>query len=305
MDGRGRDGMSEPRYVDIENSEFPTLLKHIIKPPKGVWVRGEMPNDDVPRVAIIGSRACSEYGISAAAMFARDLAQSGVVVVSGMARGIDAAAHRAAIEAGGKTVAVLGCGVDVCYPPEHDQLMEQIIQNGCIISEYENGTKPQRYFFPERNRIVSGLCHAVIVVEATEKSGTSVTANHALDQGREVFAVPGSIFSKVSRGTNDMLKQGAIPATCAEDVLRELKLESWHNTIDEKNVRANEEKIKTLAPNEKLVYDSLGFDVGIHVDEVIHKSGLPAHEVQYILMNLEINGRAKRLPGGKFVTINL
>jgi len=296
--------MAASRYIDKENAGFPTLLKHIHNPPKGLYIRGEIPGDDSPRVAIIGSRACSEYGISAAAMLSRGLAESGVVIVSGMARGIDAAAHRAAIEAGGKTIAVLGCGVDICYPPEHDKLMEQITQNGCVISEYELGTKPQRYYFPARNRIISGLCHAVIVVEATEKSGTSVTANHALDQGREVFAVPGSVFSKVSRGTNNMLKQGAIPATCAEDVLHELKLASWHNTIHEKN---SDEKIN-LAPNEKLVYDCLGLDknfAGVHIDEIINKSNLPAQEVQYILMKLEIAGHVKRLPGSLFASGNL
>jgi len=299
--------MNIPRYVDVNDTDFPSLLRYIPNPPKGIYINGEMPADNSPKVAIIGSRACSEYGIKAAESFAHELAVNGVVVVSGMARGIDAAAHRAAIEASGKTIAVLGCGVDVCYPPEHDELMRLIIQNGCVISEYSPGTKPERYFFPARNRIISGLCDGVVVVEANEKSGTSVTANHALDQGREVFAVPGSIFSKLSRGTNEMIKIGAVPVTCAADVLHELKLVSRHNTIvKNKNAKnVDFEKIKMLAPNEKLVYDCLGLDIngfGVHIDDIINKSGLPAQTIQYTLMNLELRKIAKRLPGNKFTT---
>jgi len=292
------------RYIAYEDLEFPSLLKHISDAPQGIFVRGELPGDELVKVAILGARACSEYGISAAKMLARDLARSGVIIVSGMARGIDAAAHQAAIEEGGKTIAVLGCGVDICYPPEHDDLMGQIIRNGCVISEYAMGTKPERYYFPARNRIISGLCKGIIIVEAAEKSGTSVTANHALDQGREVFAVPGNIFSKLSRGVNDMIKQGAIAVTCANDVLYELKSDCWHNTIDEKPIVENE-KIKTLAPNEKLVYDCVAFGKaegdGLHIDDVISKCGISAAEAQYIFVKLELDGLVKRLAGNRMI----
>jgi len=292
---------SDTQYISSGDPAYPALLSHISDPPEGLWFRGEFPSDDMPKAAIIGSRACSEYGISVATLLARDLAKQGVAVISGMARGIDAAAHKAAIEAGGKTIAVLGSGVDVCYPPEHDQLMEQIINNGVIISEYPPGTKPERYFFPQRNRIISGLSNCIVVVEAAEKSGTSVTVGQALEQGRDVFAVPGSIYSRLSKGTNELIKMGAIPATCADDILRELKSRSWHKTNCEAEVSDEAENIiaKNIAPEEKLVYDCVGLE-GAHVDEIIGKSGLPAATVQYLLVKLEIAGYVKRLAGGRF-----
>jgi DNA processing protein len=205
----------------LERSRLPPLLRAIFDPPKRLYVRGSG-GDGVlarPCVAIVGARACSTYGAQVARRLGRELAGAGLVVVSGLARGIDGEAHRGALDAGGVTVGVLGCGIDRDYPAAHAELARRIRERGCVVSEYEPGIEPAPWRFPARNRIIAGLCAATVVVEARERSGALITADFALEEGRDVLAVPGEITSTLSAGTNALLKLGAAPCTSAADVL--------------------------------------------------------------------------------------
>lgn len=214
------------RWVARSAPEFPPLLGAIHDPPPGLFLRGAPPVGLLarPAVAIVGARACSGYGSSVAHVLARELAAAGLVVVSGLARGVDAAAHRGALEASGATVAVLGCGIDRDYPAAHAELARRIAETGLVVSEYPPGVAPAPWRFPARNRIVAGLCEATIVVEARERSGALITADFALEEGRDVFAVPGEITSRLSDGTNALLKLGAAPLTRPSDLLEHLGL---------------------------------------------------------------------------------
>ncbi|PWU23196.1 MAG: DNA-protecting protein DprA, partial [Candidatus Rokuibacteriota bacterium] len=209
------------RWVARGDASFPTALAAIFDAPVGLFVRGEPSFGllDRPAVAVVGARSCSAYGSHAARLLGRELAAAGLVVVSGLARGIDGEAHRGALEAGGATVAVLGCGVDRDYPAAHADLARRIAVSGLIVSEYAPGVEPAPWRFPARNRIIAGLCQATVVVEARERSGALITADLALEEGREVFAVPGEITSTLSAGTNHLLRQGATPVTAVADVL--------------------------------------------------------------------------------------
>jgi DNA processing protein len=201
--------------------DYPPLLRAIPDPPSALWLRGHVSPEVLtrPSVAVVGARACSSYGRSVARTLGRELAGAGLVVVSGMARGIDGEAHRGALEAGGVTVAVLGCGIDRDYPSAHHELAKRIVEQGLIVSEYEPGIEPAPWRFPARNRIIAGLCIATVVVEARERSGALITADFALEDGREVMVVPGEITSTVSAGSNALLRLGATPVTCVADVL--------------------------------------------------------------------------------------
>jgi DNA processing protein len=216
------------RFVGRSDPRFPRLLRAIHDPPPGLFLRGSAQLELLsrPAVAIVGARACSGYGSSAARALARDLTAAGVVVVSGLARGIDGEAHRGALEAGGPTVAVLGCGIDRDYPAAHGQLAARICEEGLVVSEYAPGVEPAPWRFPARNRIVAGLARATVVVEARERSGALITSDFALEEGREVFAVPGEITSSLSAGANALLRTGATPCTGAGDVLEALGLET-------------------------------------------------------------------------------
>lgn len=211
----------------IRRRDFPPLLRAIHDPPSRLFVRGEGDPSilERPCVAIVGARACSAYGAQVARMLGRELAKAGIVVVSGLARGIDGEAHRGALDSGGTTVAVLGCGVDRDYPAAHGELARRIAESSMLVSEYEAGIEPAPFRFPARNRIIAGLCAATIVVEAREKSGALITADFALEEGREVFAVPGEITSTLSAGTNALLRLGATPLTCSADVLETFGIE--------------------------------------------------------------------------------
>jgi DNA processing protein len=215
------------RWLAKSDDVFPRLLASVHDPPPGLFVRGNAPLELLarPAVAVVGARSCTDYGAHVARMLGRDLAAAGAVVVSGLARGIDGWAHRGALDAGGATVAVLGCGVDRDYPRAHATLAGQIAQTGLIVSEYPPGVEPAPWRFPARNRIVAGLARATVVVEARERSGALITADFALEEGREVLAVPGEITSGLSRGTNSLLRLGAAAATSAMDVLEAIGLE--------------------------------------------------------------------------------
>jgi DNA processing protein len=216
------------RFLGRSDAAFPALLRAIHDPPIGLFIRGAADLELLsrPAVAVVGARACSPYGGQVARTLGRELAAAGLVVVSGLARGIDGAAHRGALDSGGLTVAVLGCGVDRDYPASHRELARGVRESGLIVSEYAPGVEPAPWRFPARNRIIAGLAAATIVVEARERSGALITADLALEEGREVFAVPGEITSSLSRGTNALLRSGATPLTAVSDVLEHFGLET-------------------------------------------------------------------------------
>jgi len=260
-------------FLPRSSGEFPPLLRAIHDPPAGLFLRGDGESELLarPAVAIVGARACSGYGASVARSLGRDLADAGLVVVSGLARGIDAEAHRGALEAEGTTVAVLGCGIDRDYPAAHAELARRVAGAGLIVSEYAPGVEPAPWRFPARNRIVAGLCAAAVVVEARERSGALITADLAVEEGREVFAVPGEITSSLSAGTNALLKLGATPLTSAGDVLASFGIES-------EPAQGERSPLLELLP--------------ATVDELVRQTGLGADEIARALVELELEGRA-------------
>jgi DNA processing protein len=268
------------RFVPRSSGAFPPLLRAIHDPPPGLFLRGDAGVEllSSPAVAIVGARACSGYGASAARMLAREVARAGLVVVSGLARGIDAEAHRGALEAGGATVAVLGCGIDRDYPAAHAELARRVAATGLIVAEYAPGVAPAPWRFPARNRIVAGLAAVTAVVEARERSGALITADLALEEGREVFAVPGEITSALSVGTNGLLKLGASPLTCAADVLACFGLEA----VEALEPTMSSETAQVLAV---LRESAAG------ADDLARASGLPASVVARVLVELELGGR--------------
>ena len=282
-------------FIARESDEFPQLLKDIPRAPLGLFCLGELPPDESPKVAVIGSRRCSEYGKIASRMVAKPLSERGMVIVSGMATGIDSMAHKAALQGGGKTVAVLGTGVDICYPAENRRLRQEIISNGCLVSEYPPGTEARRHYFPDRNRIVSGISLGVIVVEAAKKSGTLGTVNHAAEQGREVFAVHGNITSKLSEGTNALIRDGVHPVQDYTDVLHALGL--MPPIGENLNV---EKQCTPLGHDEKLVFDSVGLEPRSY-ENLMDATGLNCGRLHFVLTGLEIKGHLIKLPGGRYV----
>lgn len=286
------------KYITYKSSKYPELLKKIDLPPIGFYVLGELPEDNLPKVAFVGSRRCTEYGSSCCYNISKELAGKNIVIVSGMATGIDSMAHKGAIDAGGKTIAVVGTGIDVCYPSNNRGLMENIIKNGCVISEFPLGTKPNSYNFPQRNRIISGLSQAVAVIEAASRSGTLITANFALDYGRDVFALPGNITSKFSEGTNNLIKEGAFPLTSGKDILEVLNIDD--RTVENKDLEKNSKKnIFSLASDEKLVYDCIDLNF-VNIEEIITKTGLDIKTTQYILTMLELKGLIRKISGERY-----
>lgn len=267
------------RWVARSDPAFPRSLGAIFDPPAGLFVRGEASLDllERPAAGVVGARACSSYGSHVARTFGRDLAAAGLVVVSGMARGVDGEAHRGAIEAGGHTVAVLGCGVDRAYPAAHAELARRIAATGLVVSEYAPGVEPAPWRFPARNRIVAGLCQVTVVVEARERSGALITADLALEEGREVFAVPGEITSALSAGTNALLRTGAVPATSAADVLESFGLV------------AAEKPACELTPGATKIVELLR-DGAASADELVRASGIDAAQVSAALVELELHG---------------
>jgi len=260
---------------------FPLLLGAIHDPPPTLFLRGSADAALLgrPAVALVGARACSSYGRSVTRSLARDLAAAGLVVVSGMARGIDGEAHRGALEAGGVTVAVLGCGVDRDYPAAHSELARRICDFGLVVSEYEPGVEPAPWRFPARNRIIAGLCRATVVIEARERSGALITADFALEEGREVLAVPGEITSSLSAGTNALLRLGATPVTCAADVLEVVGVEPVKQT-----------PAASLGPVAEALYERLS-DEALTADELVRTCAIDPSQGAAALMELELAGR--------------
>lgn len=216
--------MLQARKISISDKDYPARLKNIYSPPVDLYIKGEFLPEDEIAVALVGSRKASQYGLELSEKLAYDLATRGITVVSGLARGIDSAAHRGALKAKGRTIAVFGCGIDYIYPPENKLLAEQIQERGALISEFPDKLSPKPYNFPRRNRIISGLSLGVVVIEAARTSGALITANFALEQGREVFAVPGKVNSDTSEGVHRLLKEGAKLVETVDDIIEELNL---------------------------------------------------------------------------------
>ena len=274
---------------------FPSLLVAISDCPPVVWYRGDLTSLDVPMIAIVGSRAASSVAVDTAARLAADLAARGVTVVSGLARGVDSAAHRGALTTG-RTIAVLGSGVDCIYPPEHKPLAAQIAEAGLVVSEYPPGTPPLPHHFPLRNRLISGLSLAVVVIEASEKSGSLITAGCALEQGREVMAVPGNVLSGRNRGGHALLKDGAKIVETADDIVEGL---GWDPASDRSvNPGANSSPTASSAdPVLRAMVSGEPYDL----DTLSIRSGLDARRLLPRLIELELAGLVRRYGGGRFV----
>lgn len=270
-------------FLSVEDSGYPQKLKMIPDPPLGIYVKGHLPGQDQRTVAIVGARMCSEYGRAVAKELGKRLAAMGVCVVSGMARGIDAAGHTGALEASGMTCAVLGCGVDVCYPSAHKSLYGDILERGSIISEYPPGTQPLPALFPQRNRIISGMSDVVVVVEAKERSGSLITADQALEQGKDIYAVPGRIFDSLSAGCNNLIRQGAGMISDVEEFLKELDLCSVSSARQEFF-----EKL-LLEKEESLVYSCVDLRPK-NVEELLRETGLDMPGMAQILVSLVQKG---------------
>jgi DNA processing protein len=278
--------------VDVltwDDPRYPERLMAINDPPPVLYVRGELLPSDDWAVAMVGTRHASSYGKEAARVIATDLARAGATVVSGLARGIDSHAHRAALEAGGRTLAVLGSGVDIIYPWENLKLAQEIVTRGALISEYPLGTQPEASNFPPRNRIISGLSRGIVVVEAGEQSGALITADYAADQGRDVFAVPGSIFQRGCLGTNRLIRDGATPVLAASDVLDALNL-----TAVPQQVQAH--MLFPTDATEALLLDQIAEEPA-HVDEVSRATGLPIATVTSTLALMELKGLVRHAGG--------
>lgn len=285
--------------VTLPSAEYPERLREIPDPPLVLYVRGDLLPQDEYAVAIVGSRRATPYGRQMAGELARDLARAGVTVVSGMARGVDAAAHLGALDAGGRTLAILGCGVDQCYPPEHRSLRDSIARQGAVISEFAIGAGPDKWRFPARNRIISGLCMGVVLVEAPADSGAMITADFALEQGREVFAVPGNIDSFANRGCHRLIKEGAHLIESATDILEALDL----STAALEAAPPEQPALPLpLSPEAQRVLALLGPQQR-HVDQIAGECDLPTGQVLSALTLLEMAGAARRLPGNFYVRI--
>ena len=279
--------------VPFNDPSYPARLRMIADPPPVLYIKGAMRAEDDRAVAIVGSRSASDYGRRVTRDLARGLAGVGFTVVSGMARGIDGTAHECTLQAGGRTIAVLGSGVDRPYPPEHERLYRRISEQGAVISELPVATRPMSFNFPARNRLISGLSLGVVVVEATEKSGSLITAALALEQGREVFAVPGEVGASRSRGAHRLIRQGAKLVETVNDIVEEIAPQLVRRGGTAETAQALPPSASSGA---RKIFDLLQ-DNSLQVDQVIERSGLPAAQVLEILLDLELQGLIRQAPG--------
>ena len=292
---QARVAATDLRVVVWGEPDYPFRLAEIPSAPPVLYIRGRLESRDEPAVAVVGSRHATAYGETIAHDLSAALARRGLTIVSGLARGIDAAAHRGTLAVGGRTLAVLGNGLDQIYPPEHRELAEQVTAAGALVSEFPLGTAPLRLHFPRRNRIISGLSLGVVVVEAGVESGALITANHALEQGREVFAVPGRVHARYSEGCNRLIKAGAKLVESWEDVLTELLP---HLRPPRRAPQAERPTIE-LTAEEQRVFDFLA-EGPLHIDALIVKAGLPGGRVASALLGLEMKGTVRQLTGKVF-----
>lgn len=286
----GRQGV---RLLTIRDPGYPELLREVHDPPPVLYIKGELLAGDRWAVAVVGTRRVTSYGRQVVERLVGELARAGLTIVSGLARGVDGVAHRVALDAGGRTIAVLGSGLDRIYPAEHSALARDIAASGAVVSEFPLGTPPDALNFPRRNRIISGLAMGTLVIEAGETSGALITADFALEQGREVFAVPGSILSAASAGPNRLIQEGAKLVTCAQDILEELNI----------SAAAQQEAVREALPEnetEALLLQLMGSEPQ-HIDELGRAAGLPAAEVSSTLTLMELKGLVRQVGGMNYV----
>ena len=291
------------RFLTEEDEDYPRRLREIPSAPYALYVLGQLPPENLPAVAMIGARECSEYGIYVAKNFAKELGAHGIPVISGMARGIDSISQEAALQGGGRTYAVLGCGVDICYPKSSRRLYERILEQGGIISTFPPGTEPMKRLFPERNRIVSGLADVILVVEARQKSGTFITVDMALEQGREVYAIPGRLTDRLSDGCNLLLQQGALIAVSPQDLLQHLTPRQMEFSLEnpQQETEAAENKDQRL----QILLEILDF-LPKSVEEIRstyekkRKMTVTTPEILCMLMELCLEGSVTQVSGNYF-----
>lgn len=276
--------------LSIFDNKYPSLLKEIYSPPPFLFVKGKLKDEDKVALAVVGSRKTTDYGRRATTEITEGVAKAGVTIVSGLALGLDTEAHKAALKANGRTIAVLANGLDRIYPVSNTNLAKEIIENGAIISERPFGTPPLRQYFPARNRIISGLSKGILIAEAGERSGTLHTATFAIEQNRQLYTVPGPIYNPNSAGPNMLLKQGAKATTCASDILEDFGIEM-----------KKQEKIHPSNENEAMIFSILSTEPK-HVDAITRESGSGSHEISQILTLMEIKGKVKHL-GGMVYTV--
>lgn len=291
-----RAGETGVKLFSLEDESYPDLLKHIYDPPPVLYVKGELA--DAKTLAIVGTRRASRYGLETARKLGYELAALGFTIVSGLASGIDTAAHQGALEANGRTVAVFGCGVDVIFPAENRGLARAIESSGSLVSEFPLGTGTEKGHFPRRNRIISGLSMGVIVVEGHYDSGAMITAKAALDQGREVFAVPGNVELDQTKGPHWLIKQGAKLVETVEDVLEEFNMVMPESR--KQNTESREQEIRNLTPEERLIVSVLSLEPK-HIDMVSVETKLAIPQVSSLLMMLEVKKLVRQLPGKMFI----
>ncbi len=287
------------KIITYYDEDYPNNLRFIADSPKVLYTKGQLHSEDETSIAIVGARKSTSYGNWAAEKISNELASLGISLVSGMAKGIDTQVHLGALNSKGRTIAVLGCGVDIIYPSSNRELYNRIQENGCIISEFPLGTQPLPYNFPQRNRIISGLSLGVVVIEATEKSGSLITAHHAMEQGKEVFAVPGNINSIFSRGTNLLIKDGAKIVMSVEDIIEEIPclIEKYSKLYRKAEIDYNE-----FSDDEAKVIKCI-FEKPIHCDLIAHRTGINVVDLNSLLTILEMKGVIKQLPGRIYTII--
>ncbi len=282
--------------LTFRDALYPGRLRQIYDPPPLLYVRGELKEADDLALSIVGSRRTSPYGRVITERMSQEIVRRGVTIVSGMARGIDSLAHWGAISGGGRTIAVLGCGIDIIYPPENRNLFGKIIEHGAILSEFPMGSPPEAIHFPRRNRIISGLSLGVVVVQANARSGSLITAQYALEQGREVFAIPGNVGAEGSLGTNRLIREGAKLVESSEDILEEI-VPQWQRGKEASSKPPSPEDV--LPEQERSVYQLLS-EVPLHIDLVIQRSHFDPGKVSSLLLNLELKGLVCQWPGKCF-----
>jgi DNA processing protein len=280
--------------ITADHAEYPDSLRSTPDPPLYLYIRGSLRPEDRNAVAIVGTRKPTHYGTRVTYRMAAELAAAGQIIVSGMARGIDTQAHQGALSVEGRTIAVLGCGIDVAYPPENRGLMDKISRSGAVITENAFGTKPESGYFPARNRIISGLARGTVIVEATEDSGSLITAKYTLEQGRRLYAVPGNIGSLTSKGSNSLIKQGARLVEGAPDILADLGMKAPGAR------RGPERPLPALSREEEAVFQVIT-DEPKHIDRIMGDCGAAAGALSGVLITLELKGLAKQLPGKYYV----
>ncbi|MBC7342545.1 MAG: DNA-protecting protein DprA [Clostridia bacterium] len=288
------------RAITLYDHDYPEPLRQVYNPPAVLYVKGNLPPSGYLGIAIVGTRRATSYGKKATELITRELAKHDIWIISGLARGIDGQAHRTCVENQGHTIAVLGCGLDIVYPPEHARLAQEIIERGALVSEHPLGVAPEAKHFPARNRIISGLARGVLVAEAPKRSGALITAEFALEQGRDVFAVPGPITSITCEGNNNLLKEGAKAVTQAGDILEEYGLKVEAQIAIDDLLKAEPAYSGQLSARESEILSLISYDP-VHIDEIVEQLRLPVAKIQATLTLLEMKGIIQQLPGKYFV----